>query len=173
MTVFEALSLMIAFATLVVLILTYRKQLRHEKNRLAVRRFLSEYKSLRRTGFPQPVVSLCLLYVLSCFLSNLKGLRWLFIGFHCGLMTTLIPKITLLLFFLKLKNIFHRFAKHLGDIHCQLKRGIVFSVFQVADGFCYDTDFTILTTVKTFQNKKFMHLSAENIKKVNFLHFKA
>nr|DAV72092.1 MAG TPA: hypothetical protein [Caudoviricetes sp.] len=27
---------------------------------------------MRRTGFPQPVVSLCLLYVLSVFLSNLN-----------------------------------------------------------------------------------------------------
>nr|DAL35498.1 MAG TPA_asm: hypothetical protein [Caudoviricetes sp.] len=27
---------------------------------------------MRRTGFPQPVVSLCLLYVLSSFLSNLN-----------------------------------------------------------------------------------------------------
>ena len=57
MTVYEALSLMIAFATLVVLIICARKYLRHEKNRLG-RRFFSCYNS-RKAGLPQPVVSLC------------------------------------------------------------------------------------------------------------------
>ena len=28
------------------------------------------------------------------------------------------PQDNLLIFFLKLKNIFHRLAKHIGDIHC-------------------------------------------------------
>ena len=67
MTVFEALSFAVMFATLVVLILSFRKKPRNQCGNTAFRQFLIE---VGRAGVPIPAISLFLLYIIAFKTAN-------------------------------------------------------------------------------------------------------